>query len=134
MSVGKTAGNLQKLIKALENNGAENIKICLDLGNPAFVDYDAHRYIEELGHLIRHVHIKDYRYSEGDGNYESFSGKRFFEVGYGMGDMQNARCLEMLLKRGYDGYFSTELTPVGISSDDAGVDAIRQIRQAFSAK
>ena len=124
--------NLSKLINSLKSMGAENVGVCLDFGNPAFVDYKALNLIDELVPLIRHVHIKDYKYCDcDDAIYRSISGKCFFEVGYGFGDMQCDECVRRLVERGYGGYFSTELTPVGTTPDDAGIDAVKSVAQLF---
>ena len=120
--------NLLRLINDLIGEGVTNVGVCLDLGNPAFADYKALDYISELAPLIRHVHIKDYKYCGVDAaSYRSIGGKHFCEVAYGCGDMQCDECVRRLVERGYDGYFSTELAPVGIIPDDAGIDAIKEI-------
>ena len=124
--------NLSKLINSLKSMGAENVGVCLDFGNPAFVDYKALNLIDELVPLIRHVHIKDYKYCGVDtASYKSIGGKHFCEVAYGRGDMRCSECIGKLIDRGYDGYFSTELSPVGISPDDAGIDAVKSVAQLF---
>ena len=124
--------NLSKLINSLKSMGAENVGVCLDFGNPAFVDYKASNLIDELAPLICHVHIKDYKYCDcDDASYSSISGKHFYEVGYGLGDMQCDECVRRLVERGYGGYFSTELTPVGTTPDDAGIDAVKSVAQLF---
>ena len=124
--------NLSKLINSLKSMGAENVGVCLDFGNPAFVDYKALNLIDELAPLICHVHIKDYKYCDcDDASCSSISGKHFYEVGYGLGDMQCDECVRRLVERGYGGYFSTELTPVGTTPDDAGIDAVKSVAQLF---
>ena len=123
--------NLSELVNALRGNGVENVGVCLDFGNPAFVDYKAIDLMAELLPLIRNVHIKDYKYCDNDSvSYRSIGGRNFYEVGYGLGDMQCAECVEKLVKSGYNGYFATELMPDGTSPDDAGVAAISAITQA----
>ena len=124
--------NLSRLINSLKSMGAENVGVCLDFGNPAFVDYKASNLIDELAPLICHVHIKDYKYCDcDDASYSSISGKHFYEVGYGLGDMQCDECVRRLVERGYGGYFSTELYPVGSSFDDAGIDAVKSVTHLF---
>ena len=124
---------LKKPINAFVENGVENVGVCIDFGNTMFVDYTPMQIIADLMPYVCHAHIKDYKLcAEGEGDYRSAAGQSFYEVGYGRGDMKNSECLKALLCAGYDGYFSTELTPRGVEADDAGVDAIAKIRKFFS--
>ena len=121
--------NLSKLVSTLRGSGVENVGVCLDFGNPTFVDCKAFELIGELLPLIRNVHIKDYKFGDINApNYISVGGRHFYEVGYGLGDMQCAECVEKLVKSGYNGYFATELMPDGTSPDDAGISAIKIIK------
>lgn len=121
---------LKKLINAFKESGVENVGVCMDFGNSMFVDYMPMQVLTDMMPYVCHAHIKDYKIcAEGEGDYRSAGGKSFYEVGYDQGDMKNSECLQTLLSAGYDGYFSTELIPRDISSDDAGVDAVERIRK-----
>ena len=123
---------LKKLIDTFAKMGVENVGVCSDFGNSMFVDYAPYEIISEMMQYVRHVHIKDYKLCpDGEGDYRSSGGQCFYEVEYAKGDMKNRECIEALLDAGYNGYFSTELNPRGMTSDDAGVDALKRIRKDF---
>lgn len=123
---------LKKLINAFKESGVENVGVCIDFGNPMFVDFTPIEIMAELMPYVCHAHIKDYKLcSDGEGDYRSAGGQCFYEVRYGQGDMKNNECMKILLDAGYSGYFSTELCPRDMSADDAGVEAMAEIRKLF---
>ena len=120
---------LKKLINAFRENGVENVGVCIDFGNPMFVDSTPIEIMAELMPYVCHAHIKDYKLCpDGEGDYRSAGGQCFYEVGYGQGDMKNNECMKILFDAGYNGYFSTELCPRDMSSDDA----VAEIRKLFT--
>ena len=86
---------------------ADNVAICLDVGNPLWVDDDVIEIVRAAKDKIAHVHIKDYRFSEsGDGR--TVGGRQILEVPTADGEIPIAKAVELITESGYDGFFSIE--------------------------
>ena len=90
----------------------DNIGICADLGNIFFVDEAPEDFVGRFANVTYHVHVKDYLRKEGvwpgEGWHTTRSGAflRDVTVGHGIVDFQ--RIFRMLIRAGYDGFYSME--------------------------
>mgnify|MGYP002581870861 CR=1 FL=1 len=92
--------------RLFEKVGSDNLFFCSDLGNSIFVDENPIDTAKAFTDITRHVHIKDYRYTDGSAKYTSVSGRNFFEVMPGTGDLPLKKCLKLYKDR--DTAFSFE--------------------------
>ena len=124
-------------IKELKNeDGCNDVGVCFDNGNSAFVDYPPYELLCKTLENVKHVHIKDYKYLSDDETanlYVTKSGKKMREVQYGHGDMRGIDCIRVLEKNGYSGFYSTELNlqDKQISADEAGCRAVAELKETF---
>ncbi len=107
--------------------------VCLDLGNCLFVDEMPEKFASLLLPLIKHVHLKDYLVRPasmphpGEGCYISAEGNYLLEVPMGHGSVHFERVFAMLLRQGYDGWFSTEYTgPGDVEALQLGICNVRR--------
>lgn len=91
---GYVFNGAQNLRRLFEKTDSDNLFFCSDLGNSVFVDENPLETALTFKDRTRHVHIKDYRYTD-NGKYTSLSGKKFYEVMPGKGDLPLKRCLEL---------------------------------------
>ena len=92
----------------------DNVGLCLDVGNPLWVDEDCYALTEKYAHRIRHVHLKDYRLDTDDTRYRTASGRTITEVPLGTGIIDLGRVLSILTRTGYTGTLAIE--------DNSGAD------------
>ncbi len=126
-------GLLNLVEKLRGEDGCENVGICFDCGNPAFVDCAPYELLQKTIPYVKHVHLKDYKYifeQNCKGANSTACGRNICEVPVGDGDMRILDCVKLLEDSGYNGYYSTEVNPGApdITTDDAGVMAIRALR------
>ena len=136
--------NGKGLIKLLDElhrvDACSGVAVCFDFGNSAFVDYQPSALLTELLPLVRHVHLKDYKYLDASlsdcATYYTSSGRPMVETLLGDGDVQVESMLARLRDHGYDGYYSTELVPTYPKSyfDSAGVSAVKFARNILLDK
>ena len=108
-------------------------RVCLDLGNCLFVDEQPEVFASLFLPLIKHVHLKDYlvrpSYMPHPGEYchISASGNYLLEQPMGYGSVNFETVFSMLLRQGYDGWFSTESAPFGdVETLELGIRNVRR--------
>lgn len=99
------------------------VGVCADVGNPMFVDEDPVRFVKEFACEALHVHVKDYRGSDGNGD-RTRGGRFLIPARIGTGEAHVAECLSALAAAGYTGYFGVE---------DDGDEALRASAELCSA-
>lgn len=109
--------------------------VCLDFGNCMFVDEKLETFAASVLPLVRHVHMKDYLLRPasmphpGEGCYVTASGNYLLETPMGHGSVNFETVFSMLLRQGYDGWFSTEY---GGPGDVQGLElSIRNVRRYY---
>lgn len=107
--------------------------VCLDLGNCLFVDEMPEKFASLFLPLIKHVHMKDYLVRPasmphpGEGCYISAEGNYLIEMPMGQGSVNFERVFAMLLRQGYDGWFSTEYAgPGDVEALEFGIRNVRR--------
>lgn len=107
--------------------------VCLDFGNCMFVDEMPEKFASMFLPLIKHAHLKDYLIRPaymphpGEGYYVTAEGNYLIEVPMGHGSVHFERVFAMLLRQGYDGWFSTEYTgPGDVKELQMGVRNVRR--------
>lgn len=91
-----------RLKKLLEDTGREDIGVIWDINHPAqFFGETPEQTYANIGALVRHVHVKDSVKA-----FEKFDKVQYHMIGHG--DVPVKRAIELLLQKGYDGYFSLE--------------------------
>ena len=85
--------------------------------------------------LVRHVHMKDYQVRPasmphpGEGCYTTLAGDYLIEVPMGRGSVNFETVFAMLLRQGYDGWFSSES---GGPGDKEAVEiGLRNVRRYY---
>lgn len=86
----------------------ENTGICLDVGNPLWVDEDSYAIAEKYARHVKHVHLKDYVLDSEDDTYRTLSGRTIKEVALGTGVIDLKRILDILDKASYTGAIAIE--------------------------
>jgi sugar phosphate isomerase/epimerase len=88
----------------------ENVGVCLDVGNPLWVDEDCYALAEKYAPYVKHVHLKDYVLGESATGSKlcTLGGTPIREVRLGTGIVDVERVLDILKHSGYDGYLSIE--------------------------
>lgn len=106
--------------------------MCLDLGNCLFVDEGPEQLLGFLP-LARHVHLKDYLVRPahmphpGGQAYVSAAGNYLLELPMGYGSVNFEQVFAMLLRQGYDGWFSTEyFGPGDVQALELSVENVRR--------
>ena len=91
-----------------------NTGVCLDVGNSLFYDIPAEEYTARFAGIIKNVHIKDYLYKTtppgADKWRRTIHGNYLNDCPIGYGAVNFDRIFSLLVKAGYDGYFSLEGT------------------------
>ncbi len=102
---------LSQLLSAMRSVHT-NIGVCGDSGNSYFADVDPVAVFQAFAEDIRHVHIKDYRYTEhpipAEEHYISRGGKHIAAVSMGEGDVDIPALLNILRSVNYNGALSLE--------------------------
>jgi sugar phosphate isomerase/epimerase len=83
------------------------VGVCADVGNPMFVDEDPVRFIKEFACEALHVHVKDYRGSDGNGD-RTRGGRFLMPARIGTGEAHVSECIAALKAVGYAGYYAVE--------------------------
>ncbi len=91
-----------------------NTGVCLDVGNSLFYDVLPEEYAGKFAKIIKNVHIKDYLYRTtppgADKWNRTINGNYLYSCPIGHGVVDFEKVFTILLKNGYDGYFSLEST------------------------
>ncbi len=105
------AEGLGRFLDALHSR-CGNVGVCMDTGNPLFVDADPLAVIQRLSPHIRHLHVKDYIVSDtplaGRQGYRSRGGKYLYDCPIGEGCIDISGCMAALRQAGYIGQISLE--------------------------
>lgn len=108
-------------------------RVCLDVGNCLFVDEAPEKFAGTFLPLVKHVHLKDYLVRPasmphpGEGCYVTASGDYLLEVPMGHGSVNYEKIFSMLVRHGYDGWFSTEYTgPGDVQALELGICNVRR--------
>ncbi|MBE6647157.1 MAG: sugar phosphate isomerase/epimerase [Ruminococcaceae bacterium] len=94
----------------------QNVGVCADFGNILYAGEKPEDFIAAYIDDVKHVHIKDYRFCSKE-QFPTMPANGWGEVpdgwvehsvvGDGIIDLE--KCLELLKKSGYDGYYSLEM-------------------------
>ena len=108
-------------------------RVCLDVGNCLFVDEAPEVFAGTFLPLVRHVHLKDYLVQPacmphpGEQCYISAAGNYLLELPMGYGSVNFETVFAMLLRHGYNGWFSTEYTgPGDVEALELGIRNVRR--------
>ena len=115
---GFLINTVDRLGSLLEKINMPNTGVCLDVGNSLFYDIEPEDYAGAFASLVKHVHVKDYLRKKtypGKDWFRTISGDYLFGAPIGHGVVDFEKIITILLKAGYDGYFSLE--GGGISED-----------------
>ena len=104
---GLLAGKPEQIKSIIDAVGSPNLKLTADTGNFNIVGADPYKAVEMLVDDIGHVHFKDMIETE-DGWWTSPDGRKFLGCTVGEGVVELDRIVELLSKRGYNGYISLE--------------------------
>ena len=129
-------GLVELITKLRTIAGCSDVGICFDCGNPAFVDCSSAELLDELLPLVRHVHVKDYKFLDPSvltAPYRTASLRPMTEVTVGDGDMHAAQMLARLDEYCYSYYYSIETTPSAPMTDfdAAGIEAVKFIKESI---
>ncbi len=105
---------LSRLILSLRERGCDNVGLCADVGNSYYIDESPLPIFKALGAYTGQIHLKDMVISETplDHNgkrHQSRGGKYLYDTELGMGNVEIAESLRVLLAGGYDGAISFEI-------------------------
>ena len=125
---------VQRLVRAVNR---DNFRVTVDIGNFLCVDEEPVTAVRRLARYASHVHVKDFhrktrRADPGEGWFRT-AGKNWLRgaiVGHGNVDVR--RCLSLLKRAGYDGWYSIEFEGMedprlGVR---VGVDNLRRYLEA----
>lgn len=96
---GWAAGDAERTVELLERVGSDRLRVLFDTGNGLEYGYSAREYLEVTLPWVEHVHLKDGRHSRG--------GKLSWQPP-GAGQAELVECVELLVRAGYDGWYSVE--------------------------
>ncbi|CAG7644555.1 sugar phosphate isomerase/epimerase family protein [Paenibacillus allorhizosphaerae] len=113
---GKLAGKGEQVRHIIEAVGSPALKSTLDVGNFLLVDEDPVHATRSLLPYIGHVHVKDFKKSDG-GRYKSLQNVTFDGVPAGNGDVDIPAILGLLKQFGYGGSYVLEYEGQGIEAD-----------------
>ena len=93
-----------------------NVGVCADFGNILYAGEKPEDFIAAYIDDIKHVHIKDYRFCSVEqsptvpaNGWAAVPGGWVEHSVVGDGIIDLEKCLELLKKSGYDGYYSLEM-------------------------
>lgn len=111
---GFLINTLDRLDSLLSKVNMPNTGVCLDVGNSLFYDIPAEEYTGRFAGMIKNVHIKDYLYKTtppgADKWHRTINGNYLMDCPIGHGAVNFEKIFDILVKSGYDGYFSLEGT------------------------
>ena len=103
------AKGLKGLFDKLKSNGRK-VGICADFANSLFVDEIPEKVIAEFISDVKHVHVKDYKLTNGNSRLKSKGGTYLCATDLGEGIIDHDACFGLLKKVGYDGDISFEIS------------------------
>ena len=108
----KNFGRFFRAIKQIQSN----VGVCGDFGNILFADEAATDFFQAFQKDILHVHLKDYFLSDDISDQpdpeawlKTIGGKHVKDAPLGQGVTDCKKCLDILKKADYQGFFSLEL-------------------------
>ena len=96
-----------------------DVKVVADFGNVYESVNDIDEFIEEFADKIVHVHFKDLVYTKENETgkaYKTLRGLYMNEVKIGTGIIDFKKCIDLLKKNNYNGYYTIEY---GVSDDES---------------
>ncbi|CAM3220400.1 sugar phosphate isomerase/epimerase family protein [Paenibacillus lupini] len=108
---GVFAGRSDQVMSVITEIGSPHLRSTFDCGNFLLVDQPPNEAVHELIDVIGHVHVKDFKYIEGETTavvYQSLGGKRYVGTVAGEGDVQLPYLLAQIADHGYPGWLSVE--------------------------
>lgn len=108
---GFLINTVDRLGSLLSKIDMPNTGVCLDVGNSLFYDIEPEDYAGAFASLIKHVHVKDYLRKKtypGKNWYRTISGDYLCDTPIGHGVVDFEKIITMLIKSGYNGYYSLE--------------------------
>lgn len=96
-----------------------DVKVVADFGNVYESVNDIEEFIEEFSDKIVHVHFKDLVYTKENETgkaYKTLRGLYMNEVKIGTGIIDFKKCIDLLKKNNYNGYYTIEY---GVSDDES---------------
>lgn len=105
--VAQDSDRMERLFNAVDH---ENFGLLVDIGNFVCVDEDNVTAVSRVAPYAIHAHAKDmYKSKTGGEGFGKTRGCNYFKGAVlGEGDVDVARCIDVLKKAGYDGYISIE--------------------------
>ena len=129
-NVGSFLYSSEQLCRIVTSVGSANLKINFDMANPLLYDEDPLESFAILADHVVYVHFKDFVTADKPefeplaardrGRIQSSrSGQKMTGVVTGQGEVDIPKLMEMLKKRGYDGFVSLEYEGTGDSLADS---------------
>ena len=123
-------GRLSRFLEAL---APEEAHVCMDFGNSFFMDEAPEQLLAAVLPRIRHVHVKDYRVVDTPEPLCTLNGTNLRDADCGKGIVNWPKCLSILRKGGYDGWYSMELFSTDPEILRRNADAIRRLETEIIA-
>ncbi len=125
---------VETLIRTVDNS---NYGWLVDIGNFVCADCDCLKAVAIAAPYAFHVHVKDFLYkpgsepSPGMGWFDTRGGNHIRGTIVGHGVIPVSQCVSMLIKAGYDGFFSLEFEGMedNLTALKAGYEYLKQIAE-----
>ncbi|QQE80554.1 sugar phosphate isomerase/epimerase [Alicyclobacillus sp. SO9] len=125
---GKLAGKGEQVRHIIREVGSNSLRSTFDMGNFILVDQTALRAFAELGTLVAHVHVKDFKQANHGEGLQGVNEKWFVSTVCGLGEIPISEVLRKIRSSGYDGYVSLEYE--GDGDEVSGVlDSMEYLRK-----
>lgn len=122
---------LDLLFKTMRAEGCTNIGFCADVANSREVDELASDIFAHFARDIRHVHLKDYIFTDvapaDTYYYTSRRGTYMYDCEIGTGQLDLKECFDVLHRINYQGAFSFEV----FCDDEAMRRSIRYVKELW---
>jgi sugar phosphate isomerase/epimerase len=107
---GPFTTNPEMLLEIVEHFHSEYVKINFDTGNSFIAGQDPVKFLEQVVHLVTHVHCKDVskELAAAARGKETGISASVVPIGQGVNADNIAQCIRLLKKRNWDGVFSIE--------------------------
>lgn len=113
----ETIEDYETIFKAVPS---DRLGVCMDTGHFDASGVSLDELIDRLGDRINHIHLKENR---------GFGVKEF--VRFGEGTTENARIVEKMIDRGYEGYLVIEVSPE-ISKTDGKPFTLEDLKKPYA--
>ena len=115
---------LRALLSEMKARGLD-VGICGDTGNSMFVDVPPAEIFASFAPDIKHLHVKDYLYSQDMAKHVARSGRFIHDAKLGLGDAEVEKCLSYV--KDHDRFVSFEMS----ASDDEMRENIAYVKSIF---